>query len=356
MKVCILGKGLTSLALAQALLNKGIRVDLFSDDKVKYYSRTQTLGISRANIEYFNKNIINIDKFLWDINKIEIFSQNLKNEKVIEFQNKNSRLFSIIKNQDLYNCLYSKIKKNKLFRLKKNYQNKNLKLEDYELIFNCEFNHKFTKKYFNKKIDKNYNSFAFITEIEHKKIENNTAIQIFTRNGPLAFLPISEKKTSIVYSLNRSIDIDVVEEIKKHNFKYKISNFQKIDKFILKSSSNRIYHYKNILAFGDLLHKIHPLAGQGFNMVIRDIKDLIELIKARLDLGLIVDQSICVDFERKTKHKNYIFSNGIDIVHEFFKFESNTKTRAISKSIQILGKNKFINRTFTKLADTGIII
>ena len=95
----------------------------------------------------------------------------------------------------------------------------------------------------------------------------------------MAFLPISEKKTSIVYSLNRSIDIDVVEEIKKHNFKYKISNFQKIDKFILKSSSNRIYHYKNILAFGDLLHKIHPLAGQGFNMVIRDIKDLIELIK-----------------------------------------------------------------------------
>ena len=50
-------------------------------NKVKYYSRTQTLGISRANIEYFNKNIINIDKFLWDINKIEIFSQNLKNEK-----------------------------------------------------------------------------------------------------------------------------------------------------------------------------------------------------------------------------------------------------------------------------------
>ena len=71
---------------------------------------------------------------------------------------------------------------------------------------------------------------------------------------------------------------------------------------------------------GDLLHKIHPLAGQGLNMVIRDIKDLIELIKARLDIGLIIDQSICVDFERKTKHKNYIFSNGIDIVHEFFKF------------------------------------
>ena len=39
----------------------------------------------------------------------------------------------------------------------------------------------------------------------------------------------------------------------------------------------------NILAFGDLLHKIHPLAGQGFNMTIRDIKVLLEIIKKRND-------------------------------------------------------------------------
>ena len=29
---------------------------------------------------------------------------------------------------------------------------------------------------------------------------------------------------------------------------------------------------KNILAFGDMLHQIHPLSGQGFNMALRDIK------------------------------------------------------------------------------------
>ena len=37
----------------------------------------------------------------------------------------------------------------------------------------------------------------------------------------------------------------------------------------------------NILAFGDLLHKIHPLAGQGFNMTIRDMTNLIKIIKIK---------------------------------------------------------------------------
>ena len=48
--------------------------------------------------------------------------------------------------------------------------------------------------------------------------------------------------------------------------------------------SMRSYYYKNILAFGDLLHKLHPLAGQGFNMSIRDINELSKIIKKKLVL------------------------------------------------------------------------
>ena len=52
----------------------------------------------------------------------------------------------------------------------------------------------------------------------------------------------------------------------------------------------RSYYHKNILAFGDLIHKIHPLAGQGFNMTIRDIKILNDIIQKKIDLGLPLDQ------------------------------------------------------------------
>ena len=67
--------------------------------------------------------------------------------------------------------------------------------------------------------------------------------------------------------------------INKYNFKYKIIKMNKPDCFELKSMSMRSYYYKNILAFGDLLHKLHPLAGQGFNMSIRDINELSKIIK-----------------------------------------------------------------------------
>ena len=118
----------------------------------------------------------------------------------------------------------------------------------------------------------------------------------------------------------------------------------------------RSYHFQNILAFGELLHKIHPLAGQGFNMSIRDIKLLMDLIKVRLDNGLELDDSVCIDFEKKTKHKNFIFSTGIDFIYEFFNFESKINNSILSKSVQFLGKNRYANKFITRLADDGIVI
>ena len=63
MKVSILGDGLTSLALAKSFVNQGISVDIFSERKIKKNNKIQTIGISKANIDFFNKNILNINKF-----------------------------------------------------------------------------------------------------------------------------------------------------------------------------------------------------------------------------------------------------------------------------------------------------
>ena len=79
-------------------------------------------------------------------------------------------------------------------------------INDYELIINTDYFHIITKKYFSKKIVKEYNSFAYTTVIKHQKIVNNIAVQIFTKKGPLAFLPISNTETSIVYSVHNEID------------------------------------------------------------------------------------------------------------------------------------------------------
>ena len=138
MKVSILGNGLTSLTLAQTLANQGIRVDIFSDRRIKKYNKIQTLGISKTNIDFFNTNILNIKNLLWNINKIEIYSENFIKEKILNFENDNKRLFSIVRSFDLHKYLFSHLNKNKLIRFKKKIDYKNLMKKDYKLIFNCD--------------------------------------------------------------------------------------------------------------------------------------------------------------------------------------------------------------------------
>ena len=127
-----------------------------------------------------------------------------------------------------------------------------------------------------------------------------------------------------------------------------------MESFELKSFSLRSYCNNKFLAFGDLLHRIHPLAGQGFNMTIRDIKILLKIIENKKNLGLPLDYSVNSSFETQTRHKNLIFANGIDLIYEFFNFERKIKNKTLSKSVQLLGKSSKLNKAFASLADKGI--
>ena len=356
MKVCILGSGLTTLTLAKALINQNIFVDIFGQKKSSFVNKSRTLGISSSNVNFFNKNIINIEKILWKLKKIEIFTDNLKNEKILNFEKNDKEIFSIIKNYKLYDILNQSLKKNNFFN---EINFKNFSLENYDLIINTDNFNSITRKYFSRKIVKEYNSLAYTTIIKHQKNENNIATQIFTKFGPIAFLPISNNQTSIVFSIKNNLvknKSDIMNLIYKYNYKYKIINISKLESFELKSFNLRSYYHNNILAFGDLLHKIHPLAGQGFNMTIRDIKILIKIINSRSEFGLPLDRTVNKEFEKLSKDKNFIFSNSIDFVYEFFNFERKSKNNFLSKSVQFLGKSPYLNKAFMKIADEGLIL
>ena len=80
MRVCILGSGLSSLTLAKSLVNQKIYVDVLYSKKKIQLNKTRTIGISKSNLEFFNEKIINIEKIIYKLNKIEIYSDNLKNK------------------------------------------------------------------------------------------------------------------------------------------------------------------------------------------------------------------------------------------------------------------------------------
>jgi 2-octaprenyl-6-methoxyphenol hydroxylase len=356
MKVNILGDGLVSLALAKMLVNEGIYVDLIYNNKIKKINEIRTIGITKTNMDFFNKKILNISKLSWEISKIEISLEKFEKKTLLKFGN-NKKLFSIIKNYKLYNLLNNNLKKNKFFKKKKLPLSKSLD-DNNQIIINCDSNSYISKKFFYNKLKKNYKSVAHVSIIKHRKIKNNNiAHQVFTKFGPIAFLPISESETSIVYSVKKTYNLntnEIISLIKKNNPKYFITKFEKIENFELSSSNLRSYSHKNILAFGDLLHRVHPLAGQGFNMTLRDIKQLNKIITDRIDLGLAIDSSICFEFEKKLKHKNFLFSSGIDLIYEFFNFESKLKNNQLGKLVELIGKNKSLNDILITIADDGI--
>ena len=360
MKICIIGDGLVSLTLANVLIQKELSVDILSNKKDIKYDKTRTLGISKSNIDYFNNEITNIEKILWKIKKIKIYSEKKSNQEILNFSNNDEQIFSIIKNYELKKLLNSNLKKSKLIKFKNIKHNQNIDLQKYKLVINCNQKNGITKKFFSNKVEKNYNSYAYTTILNHKKvINNNIAFQNFTNNGPIAFLPISNIQTSVVYSLksNEKKSFNHIKHlIKKYNPIYSITKINEHSCFELRSSNLRKYYKNNILAFGDLLHKIHPLAGQGFNMSLRDIKLLSDIIDEKIYLGLDIDNSICQKFQKNSQDKNYLFSIGIDWIYEIFNFESKIKSNLLTNSINMFGKNRIVNSFLQKFADKGLRI
>ena len=144
----------------------------------------------------------------------------------------------------------------------------------------------------------------------------------------------------------------VLKLIKQYNRLYKIKHINELQQFPINLSLSRNYFYKNILSFGDALHKIHPLAGQGFNMTLRDTKILSQLIKKNLDLGLNLD-TVLEKFEVARKNSNFIFAMGIDFLHEFFKLNNKYNMKSIDNLFEFINKNTFIKNKLASFADKG---
>ncbi len=353
MNICLLGNNLTNLVLANILLKKKIDVDIVSQyPNLPLKKTNRTIAISDKNYEFLSKNIKGFSHQGWPTKKIKIYSDKNSSTELFKFQKKNENNFYLFK----YVKLYKLLKKNKFLKfikIKNPYLN-NLKKKNYDLIINSEQNNPITKKYFHKKILKNYKSLSHTAIINHNSIDNSIASQIFTKNGPLAFLPLSNRQTSIVFSNNSSKLIkkkSLLDFINKYNHKLKINKISEVESFDIKFSLLRNYTFKNILAFGDLIHKIHPLAGQGFNMTIRDIMSLSKIIDENLKLGIVEGEQIAQKFQKHNKHYNFIFGLGVDKINSFFKLDNKLNNNLSEPLFKILRGNKFLNNYATILSN-----
>ena len=353
MNICLLGNNLTNLVLANILLKKKINVDIISQAKPTLLTNTvRTIAISNENYKFLKENIKGVSNLGWPTEKIKIYSDKNKSSELFEFKNNNQKNFYLLK----YSALYNLMKKNKFLKFiqLKNYNLDVIRKLNYDLIINSEQNNPITKKYFQKKIEKNYKSLAHTAIIDHKKIENKIATQIFTKKGPIAFLPLSNNQTSIVFSNNSTKLMDklsLLQIINKYNYQCKINKISDVESVGIKFLVLRDYIFKNILSFGDLIHKVHPLAGQGFNMTIRDIKSLSKILDENIKLGINEGEIIAQKFQEKNKHLNFIYGLGIDTINTFFNFDSKLKNNLSEPIFKLLKGNKILNKYATSLSN-----
>ena len=163
MKISIIGNNLTALVLAKVLLKKKIQVDLFYEENItKNLKSLRTIGVTHSNVLFLNKYF-----------------------KGIDFK------FAVFKYENIYKFVNSSLKKEKNFKSIKTKLDKKLVqkkyLLSYDLVIDINLRNTLSKKFFSRKIKKDYFSRAYVTIINHKQIKNNIAKQIFSSSGPLAF-------------------------------------------------------------------------------------------------------------------------------------------------------------------------
>jgi len=360
MKACLIGYNITNFVLATTLTKKGFEVDIVFEKKQKKIVSNRTIGISKHNIDYLGTIKINLKKFIWPINKIKIYNLKKQENEKINFESSKGVNFFLIKYQDIFKITEHIARKNKKIRFKTSSNTKILNIEkknNYDLVINSDSKNPIIKKFFFSKLSKDYKTSAFTGILRHKKILNNTAFQIFTKYGPIAFLPCSAEETSIVFSVQKKYLLkinDIRNEILNSNPIFEVKGLDDLEKFDLKFSYSRKYIHKNILCFGDALHKFHPLAGQGFNMTIRDIELLNKIIEKKIECGLEIDNSILFEFQKKIKSLNYIFGIGINFINDFFKIDSLVDGKLSKNIFKIFNRNTILKKYSIKFADSGV--
>ena len=116
--------------------------------------------------------------------------------------------------------------------------------------------------------------------------------------------------------------------------------------------STRLEEIKKAQAKGN---RYKPLTETEKGDLIKDPNKVYEL-QNKIDLGLPIDISFLNEFQKKTKHYNLIYANGMNFIQDFFKLNNKFQNDYSDKIISLLGKNKLINNFFVKVADKGFAI
>ena len=133
-----------------------------------------------------------------------------------------------------------------------------------------------------------YGQTALVAAIAHEKPHDGIAYQLFLTNGPLAILPLPGNRSSIVWSeteanaaaISKLDDDDFMALVRPRfgDFLGEIRLAGPRFSYPLNLTLAKAYAAPRVALVGDAAHGVHPIAGQGLNLGLRDVAALAEVV------------------------------------------------------------------------------
>lgn len=140
---------------------------------------------------------------------------------------------------------------------------------------------------------RDYQQSAIIANVELAVSHNGQAFERFTQQGPFALLPLTENTMSLVWcvkspdekmAMNDTAFLNALQQ----QFGWKLGKFKQVSKrfvYPLKMQKAESHIHHRLAVVGNAAQLVHPVAGQGFNLGMRDLFILASLVEKAFKQG-----------------------------------------------------------------------
>ncbi len=369
----IYGSGISAKIFALAVARSGYTISFISDVKKNSSNKNTDLVtfLSHGSIEYLSS-LMSDSKKLYDFEEITNINceleKNYRNgSQKVNFKSNENNLGRIIKNSTLEELINKEIEiYDNIYLIENrcplefinNRENVKILFENGDplhakiCVVSSTKKNKIFKDLNIDVIEQNLEQTALSIKVKVKRKNKNCAYQRFTPDGPLAFLPYFHNEASIVWSIKDHSKILKLQDYEIRNLiQQKLKDyveeldFQKIEKHKLNFRYTKKLYDKNFLLIGNIAHNIHPIAGQGLNLSIKDIALFSKTITKYTNIGYnINDQILLSNFNQDRKLDNTAYSFGTFFIDEVFSSKNKVINFLSSQGVSWVQKNKLIKK------------